>query len=58
MKELEDGGLIVSAKVGHPKQVTPIVRYWIAHLRIISSENLQAEMEAEIACHLSAGART
>ena len=37
-KELEDGGLIVSAKVGHSNQVLPIVRYWIPHLRIISPE--------------------
>ncbi len=44
-KELEDGGLIVSAKVGHPNQVLPIVRYWIPHIRIVSPEGLQAAME-------------
>jgi predicted DNA-binding transcriptional regulator YafY len=44
-KELEDGGLIVSAKVGHVNQVLPIVRYWIPHIKIISPEGLQAEME-------------
>lgn len=47
-KELEDGGLIVSAKVGHPNQVIPIVRYWIPHIRIISPEGLQADMEQEL----------
>ncbi len=47
-KELEDGGLILSAKVGHPNQVVPIVRYWIPQIRIISPEGLQAEMESEI----------
>jgi predicted DNA-binding transcriptional regulator YafY len=47
-KELEDGGLIVSAKVGHPNQVLPIVRYWIPHIRIISPEGLQAELEREL----------
>ena len=47
-KELEDGGLIVSAKVGHPNQVVSIVRYWIPHIRIISPEGLQAEMERGI----------
>jgi len=51
-KELEDGGLIVSAKVGHPNQVVPIVRYWIPHIRIISPEGLQAEMETEITGYL------
>ena len=44
-KELEDGGLIVSAKVGHANQILPIVRYWIPHIRIISPEGLQVEME-------------
>ena len=47
-KELEDGGHIVSAKVGHPNQVLPIVRYWIPHIRIISPEPLQDEMEQEL----------
>ncbi len=51
-KELEDGGLIVSAKVGHPNQVLPIVRYWIPHIRIISPEGLQGEMERELATYL------
>jgi len=53
-KELENGGLIVSAKVGHPNQVLPIVRYWIPHVRVISPEGLQAEMEQEIKCYLGA----
>ncbi len=44
-KELEDGGLIISAKVGHVNQVVPIVRYWIPHIRIISPEGLQLEKE-------------
>lgn len=44
-KELEGGGLIVSAKVGHPDQILPIVRYWIPDIRIISPEHLQVEME-------------
>lgn len=51
-KELEDGGLIISTKVGHPNQVVPIVRYWIPHIRIISPEGLQAEMEKELTEYL------
>ncbi len=54
-KELEDGGLIVSAKVGHPNQVLPIVRYWIPHIRIISPEGLQAEMERELTGYVDGG---
>lgn len=44
-KELEDGSLIISAKVGHPEQIMPIVRYWIPHIRIISPNHLQKELE-------------
>lgn len=51
-KALEDGGLIISAKVGHPNQVVPIVRYWIPHIRIISPASLQNEMESEISIYL------
>lgn len=47
-KELEDGSLIVSARVGHINQVVPIVRYWIPHIRITSPESLQVEMENEM----------
>jgi len=51
-KELEDGGLIVSAKVGHVNQVLPIVRYWIPHIRIISPEGLQGDMEQELRSYI------
>lgn len=54
-KELEDGGLIVSARVGHLDQVLPIVRYWIPHLRIISPEGIQAELERELGRYLEGG---
>lgn len=53
-KELEDGGLIVSAKVAHINQILPTVRQWIPHIRIISPEGLQAEMEKEIRSYLGA----
>lgn len=52
-KELEDGGLIVSAKVGHTNQVLPVVRYWIPHIRIISPEGLQSEMEKDLRNYLA-----
>jgi predicted DNA-binding transcriptional regulator YafY len=54
-KELEDGGLIVSAKVGHVNQVLPIVRYWIPRIRIISPGGLQEEMESDIRNYLERG---
>ena len=51
-KELEDGGLIISAKVGHVNQILPIVRYWIPNMRIISPESLQVEMDKGLADYL------
>ena len=47
-KELADGGLIVSAKIGHANQILPIVRYWIPNIRIIDPFSLQVEMENSI----------
>ena len=40
-KTLEDGSLIISARIGHEMQVLPIVRYWIPHVHIISPEELR-----------------
>ena len=51
-KELEDGGLIVSARVGHVNEVLPIVRYWIPHIRIISPEGLQEELERALLAYV------
>lgn len=36
IKELEDGGLIVSSRVAHVNQILPIVRYWMPHVRVVS----------------------
>lgn len=53
-KELEGGGLIVSCKVAHLNQIVPTVRYWLPHIRIISPEGAQAEMESQMHDYLSA----
>jgi predicted DNA-binding transcriptional regulator YafY len=52
VKELEDGGLIVSGKFAHPGQILPIVRYWIPHVFIVSPEGWQKELEAELQAYL------
>ena len=51
-KELADGSLIVSAKVGHQNQVLPIVRYWIPNIRIIGPDGLQEEFESVLRQYL------
>lgn len=44
-KELADGDLILSARVGHPNQIMPIIRYWLPHIRVMSPIGLQSELE-------------
>lgn len=45
VKELEGGGLIVSGVFAHPNQILPVVRQWIPHVRIVSPEAWQEELE-------------
>jgi len=51
-KNLEDGSLILSTKISHHDQLLPIIRYWIPHIRIISPESLQQEIEQELRKYL------
>lgn len=53
VKDLEDGGLILSTRIGHANQILPIVRYWMPHIRIISPEALQSDLELDIAEYLA-----
>ena len=52
-KELENGGLIISGKFAHPNQILPIVRYWIPHVRIISPEDWQTDMQQGLQVYLA-----
>jgi predicted DNA-binding transcriptional regulator YafY len=47
-KELADGRLLISAKIGHENQVLPIIRYWIPHIKVISPEAWQDDLENEL----------
>lgn len=51
-KTLEDGSLIVSGPIAHANQILPVVRYWLPHVRIISPEGLQAELEGQLRAYL------
>jgi hypothetical protein len=42
----------VSLQAAHAGQVLPIVRYWMPHLRILSPEAWQAELEQGLAQYL------
>ncbi|GHU08962.1 transcriptional regulator [Betaproteobacteria bacterium] len=52
VKELEDGGLLISGKFAHPNQILPIVRHWLPHVRIVSPESWQEELEAGLKAYL------
>ena len=45
VRELGDGGLLVSSKINHDMQLLPLIRFWIPHLKIVNPERLQDEME-------------
>ena len=45
VKELNDGGLLVSSKINHDMQLLPLIRFWIPHVAIISPAHLQNELE-------------
>jgi predicted DNA-binding transcriptional regulator YafY len=51
-KEIPDGRLLISSKVGHPNQVLPIVRYWIPHIRIILPALWQEELTQSLKDYL------
>jgi predicted DNA-binding transcriptional regulator YafY len=47
-----DGGLLLSAQVGHANEVLPIVRYWIPHLRFIEPVVLQQALDSKLLSYL------
>jgi len=51
-----DGALVISAQVGHANEITPIVRYWIPHLRIIEPVDWQRALDQELAGYIAAAA--
>lgn len=53
VKELEDGGLIISGLIAHPDQILPIVRQWIPCIRVISPAGLQAQVENQLQSYLN-----
>lgn len=52
VKQLEDGGLIVSGTIAHPDQILPSVRQWIPCIHIISPEGMQSELEQQLRSYL------
>ena len=53
VKELNDGGLLVSSKINHDMQLLPLIRFWIPHLKIVNPEGLQEELEIDLKKYLA-----
>lgn len=52
VKELSDGGLIVSGRVVHEDQILPIIRFWIPHVRVVSPESVRDACMASVRQYL------
>lgn len=55
LKELNNGGLLVSSHINHNMQLLPLVRHWIPHVKIVDPEELQQELEIELRKYLAIG---
>ena len=53
LHEGADGRLTVEATVGHPNQILPIVRYWIPSVEILSPQEWNRELVAQISGYLT-----
>ena len=53
VKELEDGGLLVSSKINHDMQLLPLIRFWIPHIKIVSPDRLQDDLEMSLKKYLA-----
>ena len=48
VRELGDGGLLVSSKINHDMQLLPLIRFWIPYLKIVSPKGLQRQLEMSL----------
>ncbi|WP_455001747.1 WYL domain-containing protein [Cardiobacterium hominis] len=53
VRELENGGLLLACKNVNPREVVPIVQYWIPHSRIISPAEIQQQMAQALRDYLN-----
>ncbi|MHA3067821.1 helix-turn-helix transcriptional regulator [Acinetobacter sp. ANC 3789] len=52
IKNLEDGGLLISSQITHYHQILPLVRYWIPHVKIVNPIELQDALEVGLKSYL------
>jgi predicted DNA-binding transcriptional regulator YafY len=52
-KTCDDGSLIVTTMVADDKQILPIIKYWIPHVKVISPSNLDVKLREDIKRYLN-----
>lgn len=45
LRKLDNGDLLLICKDVHPREVVPIVQYWIPHIRVITPSSVQTQMQ-------------
>ena len=45
VRRLDNGDLLLAFRNVHPREVVPIVQYWIPYIRIVSPSSVQKQME-------------
>ena len=52
-KTCDDGSLIVTTRIADDKQILPIIKYWIPHVKIISPSSLNEHLRNDIKYYLN-----
>lgn len=48
IKEISNGGLIISSQISHTEQIIPLIRYWLPNIKILEPVWLKEKMESEL----------
>jgi len=52
-KTCDDGSLIVTTMIADDKQILPIIKYWMPHVKIISPSNLDERLRIDVKRYLN-----
>jgi len=52
-KTCDDGSLIVTTTVANEKQILPIIKYWLPHVKVISPSSLDEKLRVDIRTYLN-----
>lgn len=52
-KKCDDGSLIVTSTVANEKQILPIIKYWLPHVKVISPSSLDEKLRVDIKTYMN-----